>query len=241
MLKISKESKIFVLTDTHFQDWSSEEEIKSFVSFMEKVRNEGNVLFLLGDIFDFYFEYKSFLPKAFFNIFCELKETVKKGIEIHYWMGNHDFWPGRFFEQIGIVKHFNPEVVEIGEKKILVQHGDETDTHFMIRTCLTNKISRALFSLIHPELGLLIAKMVSKNSKESSNQMKVSHKILDGYAQSKFEEGIDDILMGHFHKSYCYRSGSRSLSIIGDWKHNQSYGVIENGNISVMRFTQSPK
>jgi len=241
MLKIEKSSKIFILADTHFQDWSSRGEIESFVLFLKKVRETGDVLFLLGDIFDFYFEYKSFIPKSFFSIFFELKKTVEKGIDIHYWMGNHDFWAGKFFEEIGIVKHFNPEIIEIGEKKILIQHGDEMDRNFMIKTCLTNRISSALFSLIHPELGLKIAKLVSKRSYAKSNGMKLNHEKLNSFAESSFSEGIDDIVMGHFHKPFCYKKGNKTLSVIGDWKNKRSYGLIVNGNISVMRFTQSPK
>jgi UDP-2,3-diacylglucosamine hydrolase len=205
------------------------------------VRKKGNVLFLLGDIFDFYFEYKSFLPKSFFNIFFELKKTVEKGIEIHYWMGNHDFWVGKFFGEIGIIKHFHPEIVKIGRKKVLVQHGDEMDMNFMIKTCLTNGVSRALFSLLHPELGLKIAKIVSKRSSTKSKGMKLNREHFTVFAENKFAEGIDDIVMGHFHQLIFYKKGKQTLSVIGDWKNNQSYGLIANGKISVMRFTQSPR
>lgn len=241
MLTIPRSNKIFILSDTHFQDWTCNDEIESFILFLETVRKKGNVLFLLGDIFDFYFEYKSFLPKSFFNIFCELKKTAEKGIDIHYWMGNHDFWVGRFFGEIGITKHFNPEIVKIGRKKILVQHGDEMDTNFIIKTCLTNGVSRFLFSLLHPELGLKIAKIVSLRSNAKSKRMKLNREGFKIFAENKFAEGIDDIVMGHFHQPFCYKKGKQTLSVIGDWQNNQSYGLIANGKISVMRFTQSPR
>jgi UDP-2,3-diacylglucosamine hydrolase len=241
MLIIPKNSKIFILSDTHFQDWSNQDEIASFISFLETVREQGKVLFLLGDIFDFYFEYKSFLPKSFFNIFYELKKTSEKGIDIHYWMGNHDFWVGKFFGEVGIIKHFHPETVKIGTKKILIQHGDEMDMNFMIKTCLTNGISKTLFSLLHPELGLKIAKIVSKRSNAKTKGMKFNRENFKVFAENKFAEGIDDIVMGHFHKPFSYKKGKKTLSVIGDWKNNQSYGLIVNGKISVMRFTQSPR
>jgi UDP-2,3-diacylglucosamine hydrolase len=241
MLTIPKNSKIFILSDTHFQDWSNQDEIKSFISFLETVRKKGNVLFLLGDIFDFYFEYKSFLPKSFFNIFCELKKTAEKGIDIHYWMGNHDFWVGNFLGEVGIIKHFHPETIKIGAKKILVQHGDEMDMNFMIKTFLTNGISRTLFSLLHPELGLKIAKIVSKRSNAKTKEMKLNRENLRIFAENKFAGGIDDIVIGHFHHPFYYKKGKQTLSVIGDWKNNQSYGLIANGKISVMRFTQSPR
>ncbi len=241
MLQISDKRTIFVISDTHFQDWSEREEIDSFLSFLKMVRKKGDELFLLGDIFDFYFEYKSFIPKSFFYIFSALQKTIEREIKVHYWIGNHDFWIGDFFERLGVVKHFGPEIIKIGKKKFLVQHGDEMDTNFMVKTFLTNRISKTLFSLIHPELGLQIAKSVSRFSSSNSRELKLTDKQFKDFAKKEFSKGIDAIVMGHFHKPYLYKNGNKILSIFGDWKNCRSYGLIENGNISVMRFTQSPK
>ncbi|MEJ2568878.1 MAG: UDP-2,3-diacylglucosamine diphosphatase, partial [candidate division WOR-3 bacterium] len=197
--------------------------------------------FLLGDIFDFYFEYKSFIPKAFFNIFLELKNTVEKGINIHYWVGNHDFWIGDFIEKLGIVKHKGAEIVKIGKKKFLVQHGDEMDGIFIAKRFLARRFSRILYSLIHPELGLQMAKSLSRFSQSRSGTFNIKEEYLVKLAVSRFSEGIDGVIMGHFHKPYFYREKRGTLALIGDWKHDRSYGSIVNGNISVMRFNQSPR
>jgi UDP-2,3-diacylglucosamine hydrolase len=241
MLEISSDKTVFIISDTHFQGWSEKEEFESFFSFLHKVRKEGDELFLLGDIFDFYFEYRSFIPKKFFDIFFELKKTIKEGINIHYWIGNHDFWIGRFFDDLGIVKHPGPEVVKIGEKRILVQHGDEMDTNFMIKTLLTNKFSRILFSLIHPELGVQIAKAVSMFSRINSRDVKLIESNFVKFAANEFSGEIDAVIMGHFHEPYSYREGNKTLTIFGDWKNWRSYGLISNGKISIVRFNQSPK
>jgi UDP-2,3-diacylglucosamine hydrolase len=241
MLEISADKKIFVISDTHFQDWSDKGEIDSFLFFLEKVIKEGNELFLLGDIFDFYFEYKSFIPKSFFEIFFELKRTAEAGVNIHYWVGNHDFWIGDFIETLGIVKHPGAEVVRIGEKRMLVQHGDEMDGNFMAKKMLANKFSRKLFSFIHPELGLRMAKALSKFSKANSRGQKLSNCSFVKFATEKFKEGFDAVIMGHFHKPYLYREGEKTLAILGDWKHGRCYGVISKGNISFKRVSQSPK
>lgn len=241
MVKISEDKTVFIVSDTHFQDWSDKEEIDTFISFLEKVIKEGNELFLLGDIFDFYFEYKSFIPKSFFKIFFELKRASEEGINIHYWVGNHDFWIGDFIETLGIVKHPGAEVVRIGEKRILVQHGDEMDGNFMAKKFLANKFSRMLFSFIHPELGLQMAKALSKFSKANSRGLELNNGSFEKFAKEKFSEGLDAVIMGHFHKPYLYREEEKTLAIFGDWKENRSYGVISKGNISVKRFNQSPK
>ncbi len=241
MLEIPEDKKVFIVSDTHFQDWSDKKEIETFISFLEKVIKEGNELFLLGDIFDFYFEYKSFIPKSFFRILFELKRAAEEGIKIHYWIGNHDFWIGDFIEELGIVKYQGSETVKIGEMRILVQHGDEMDGNFMAKKILANRFSQVLFSLIHPEMGLQMAKALSKFSKENSRDHELSNGVFVRFASEKFSEGFDAVIMGHFHKPYLYRDGDKTLAIFGDWKKYRSYGLISNGNISVMRFTQSPK
>ncbi len=241
MLEISEGKTVFVISDTHFQDWSDKEEIESFFLFLKKVIKEGDTLFLLGDIFDFYFEYKSFVPKSFFYIFHELKKTSEKGVDIHYWIGNHDFWIGDFIEELGIVTHRGAEIVKIGEKRIWLQHGDEMDGNFIAKKFLANRFSRALYSLIHPELGLQMAKVLSRFSQASSRDQKPNEKLFEKFAETKFSEKIDAVIMGHFHKPYLLRRKKKALAVLGDWKSERSYGLIVNGNISVMRFNQSPK
>jgi UDP-2,3-diacylglucosamine hydrolase len=241
MLEISEDKTIFIVSDTHFQDWTDNEQLESFLSFLEKVIKEGNELFLLGDIFDFYFEYKSFIPKSFFKIFFELKRAAEEGVNIHYWIGNHDFWIGDFIDTLGIVKHRGAEVVRIGEKRMLVQHGDEMDGNFMAKKMLANKFSKALFSLIHPEVGLQMAKALSKFSKANSRELELSNGSFVKFATERFREGFDAVIMGHFHKPYLYREGEKTLAIFGDWENYRSYGVISKGNISIKRFNQSPK
>lgn len=241
MLELSEDKEVFIVSDTHFQDWSDEEEIKTFLLFLEKVIREGDELFLLGDIFDFYFEYKSYIPKSFFKILFELKRVVKEGVNIHYWIGNHDFWLGDFIGELGIVTHLGSEVVKLGKRRVLVQHGDEMDGNFMVKKFLSNRFARMLFSLIHPEVGLQMAKAISHFSQANSRGLEVSEEVFDKFASEKFREGFDAIIMGHFHKPYSYREGEKTLAIFGDWKLWRSYGVISDGNISFKRFNQSPK
>lgn len=241
MLEITEYEKVFVVSDTHFQDWSGKEEIESFISFLEMVGKEGGNLFLLGDIFDFYFEYKSFVPKSFFDVFFALKKTCEKGVDIHYWIGNHDFWLGGFIEKLGVIKHRRAEVVNIEGMRILVQHGDEMDGNFMAKKVLANKISRIIFSLIHPELGFQMAKALSKFSQANSRDMELNDESFIKFAKEKFSEDVDAVIMGHFHKPYLYREGEKFLAVLGDWNNHRSYGVISNGNISLERFSHSPK
>ena len=124
---------------------------------------------------------------------------------------------------------------------MLVQHGDEMDSNFMAKKMLANRFSRTLFSFIHPELGLQMAKALSKFSKANSRELELSNGSFVKFATEKFREGFDAVIMGHFHKPYLYTEGEKTLAIFGDWKKCRSYGVISKGNISVKRFNQSPK
>lgn len=205
------------------------------------VEKKGDGLFLLGDIFDFYFEYKSFIPKNFFDVFYALRRIVEQGIHVHYWTGNHDFWVGEFFKRLGIKTHAEPTTLKMEGKRILVLHGDEVDTNFMLKNILCNKFSKFLFSLLHPEFGLLIARVVSKLSREKSKKFELPKRSLENFAERKFLKGIDTVIMGHFHIPYFYKRGKKNLVICGDWGSWHSYGVIENGNISLKRFSHSPK
>lgn len=241
MLDIPEKNSLFAITDTHFCDNSSNQEIKDFFSFLELVREKGDKLFLLGDIFDFYFEYKSLLPKSFFEIFCELKKTSKEGLEIHYWPGNHDFWVGDFVRNLGIIIHSGPEIINIGNRKILVQHGDEMDSKFMLKVLLKNRALRTIFSWIHPEAGFALAKRISRFSRTNSKRNNLNSGQLKNYAEKKFREGIDAILMGHLHLPYFYEKDDKILAILGDWLHYRSFGIISNGKISLRRFNQSPR
>ena len=110
----SNKNIIFVVADTHFHHKSRIKDLKDFFLFLEKVRQKANKLFLLGDIFDFYFEYKTVIPKTLFDIFYELKRTSSVGVEIHYWAVNHDFHLGEFIRELNIIPHFTPEIISAG-------------------------------------------------------------------------------------------------------------------------------
>ncbi len=242
MSHIFNKDIIFVIADTHFNHKSKNKDLTDFFLFLELVREEAYKLFLLGDIFDFYFEYKTVIPKTLFRVFCELQRTSSVGVEIHYWAGNHDFWLGNFVKDIGIIPHFNPEIISTGETKILVEHGNELYSPDLMKIILKNKLSRALFSYIHPDLGINLARKISKLSRQRSEKSTLNIDRVIKYAQRKFSrDNIDAILMGHFHRPYLYKEGGKYLTILGDWSNYRSFGIIKGGKISLKRFNHSPR
>ncbi len=241
MSHISNKDIIFVIADTHFHYKSRIKDLKDFFLFLEKVRQKANKLFLLGDIFDFYFEYKTVIPKTLFDIFYELKRTSSVGVEIHYWAGNHDFHLGEFIRELNIIPHFTPEIISADGIKILVGHGIELDSPDLVKLILKNKFSIALFSNIHPDLGIALARKVSKLSRLRSEKSTLNLDSLIKCAQEKFRSGVDAILIGHYHKPYLYKDKEKYLTILGDWSNYRSFCIISNGKISLKRFNHPPR
>lgn len=238
--KRNNKNLIFAVSDTHFNNRSPENDIEDFFLFLEKVRREAGKLILLGDIFDFYFEYKTVIPRTYFPVFCELQKTSKSGVEIHYWAGNHDFWLGDFIRDLGVILHFYPEVITVCGRRILIEHGHNIDSPDILRTILQNRLSRALYSIIHPDIGIGLAGIVSRLSRAASENSAPDISQFIRYAQGKFAQDIDSILMGHIHHPHLYREGEKTLAIVGDWFNHRSFGIISNGRISLNRFSQPP-
>jgi UDP-2,3-diacylglucosamine hydrolase len=238
---ISKSDIVFVVADTHFNNKSKTKDIKDFFFFLKKVRKEGSKLFLLGDIFDFYFEYKTVIPKVYFKVFCEFQKTIDRGIEIHYWAGNHDFWLGEFIHNLNIITHFNPEIFSMDEYRILVEHGNELHSSELLDMILRNRLSKFLFSCIHPDLGINIAGKISKLSRMRSEKISFNYNSLFKYAEKKFKSDVDAIIMGHFHRPYVYKKSGKTLIVLGDWSNYRSFGIVSRGKISIKRFNHSPR
>jgi len=241
MPHISKSDTVFVVSDTHFNNKNKTKDIKDFFFFLEKVREEGSKLFLLGDIFDFYFEYKTVIPKTHFRVLCEFQKTIDRGIEIHYWAGNHDLWLGEFIYNLNIITHFNPEIFNIDKYRILVEHGNELESSKLLKIILNNRLSKSLFSCIHPDLGINIARKISKLSRMRSEKISFNFNSLFKYAEGKFSSGVDAIIMGHFHRPYLHEKSGKTLIILGDWSNYRSFGIISKGKISIKRFNHSPR
>lgn len=237
----SYKGKTYLISDTHFNRETRNKEIKDFFYLLKIIEQDADRLFLVGDIFDFYFEYRNVIPRNYFDIFCEFKKLKDKGIEIHYWAGNHDFWLGEFIQEIGIEIHNSPATFPLGNRTVLIEHGNEIDSPEYLRKFFTCKISRLLFSIIHPDIGINLARIISRISRYSSDRDFIDQKPFIRHAKTRFKNGIDFIIMGHLHKPLIYRDGNRAMFILGDWTHYRSFGIISNGKISLKRFTQSPR
>lgn len=230
-------NKILIVTDTHFSPVKKNNEIEIFCDFLRR-NLDYDVLFLLGDIFDYYYEYKYFIPKNYFKVF-ETVSYLSQKIKIHYWPGNHDFWHLDFFKDIGVEIHYKPTVLNINSKKFLIAHGDNLKKDDFFNSFIKNGITQWLYRKFHPDFSYEIGRFISKLSSSKNKKIKLN-KYID-FAQKNFNKGIDVVIIGHVHKQCKYKKNRNIFIIVGAWKERRYYCEISDGNVFLRCDTQSPR
>jgi UDP-2,3-diacylglucosamine hydrolase len=234
--------KIFFFSDVHFglQDKQQEKEKEQRVlQFLSHVEEHGEQLFILGDLFDFWFEYKYVVPRGYHNIIAKLAQLVEKGISVHYVAGNHDFWLKDFFpNDLGIPVHKDPFELVLHDKKFFFHHGDGLalrDTGYrIIKKILRNPICIFLFSLLHPDITAPIARRSSKTSRKYTGHKDYGE--TDGmkiFASQKIMEGYDIIIMGHRHIPTFENIGNGIYINLGDWIDDNTYAEFDGTTIEL--------
>jgi len=201
------EGIVYFLSDAHLGAQSTEKEKlkkQKLFSFWEKVKTDAEALYILGDLFEFWFEYKNTIPKEHFDVLVKLKELTDLKIKVGYVTGNHDFWLGDFLkEKIGIEIFKNPTSAFHHKKKIFLIHGDglaKKDTGYrFLKKILRNRTCINLYRLIPPDLGIPLAKKVASLSRSHTSKKDKALEDYIDFAKSKIEEGFDAVVMGHTH------------------------------------------
>jgi UDP-2,3-diacylglucosamine hydrolase len=237
--------KYYFFSDVHLGLESFEKEKekeKLLVNFLNEIKNDAKEIFIVGDLFDCWIEYKEVVPKGYYRLFSKISELIDEGVKFNYLAGNHDFWKGKFFkEEFGIEICFSHIERTIEGKKIFIHHGDgyvnKDYGYRILRRILRNNLSQFLYSWIHPDLGIKLAKRTSRTSRIHTSQKDYSVK--DGLRDSAFkkiEEGFNYVIMGHRHKPQMTQHGNGFYINLGDWIKNNSYGVYKNGEFELKFF-----
>ena len=236
---------IYFLSDAHLGSNSPErEKLKEerLLLFLEQIKKDSQALYILGDLFEFWFEYKNVIPKDHFTILMKLKEIINLEIPITYLVGNHDFWLGNFLiEQIGIKIEKHPVSVEHQGKKIYLIHGDglaKKDFGYRIlKNILRNRINIWLYRLIPPDYGIPLAKKVASFSRnKTQSRDKEFLKDYREFAKEKIKEGYDAVLIGHTHQP-CFEELDKGIYInIGDWFDHFTYGKLTQGRFYLLEY-----
>ena len=238
---------IYFFGDNHFSPFptlSNDKKLEKMKEFIDLIENDGGSIFIMGDFFDYYFEYKKNNPNYFEEIFSLLEEIKSRGIEIYFIAGNHDYWIGNKFRSITNKTFLKDQVLSIGQKKIYITHGDgilSWDKGYkVLKFVLRTEIFRFLYSLVPKKFALNIAKKISYERKDSHivNQKKLDniHTELINYAKSKWNKGCDIVIMGHYHHSFNFIDNKKQLIILDDCSEEDfNYAKYDGESISIIR------
>ena len=221
---------------------------KLIVKWLDEIKNKAKEIYLMGDIFDFWHEWKNVVPKGYVRFFSKIIELVDSGIKINFITGNHDLWTYGYLEQeLGMTIYYKPIIREIQGKKFFLAHGDglgPKDTLYSpMKKVFTNKFIQWCFAnLIHPNLAFKIAKKASgtKNGYFKNPKFKGEEEWLIIYARQILEkEHFDFLIFGHRHIPIKYNLGNKSFYVgLGDWLKNFSYAVFDGQKINILKFKE---
>lgn len=220
-----------------------------FVAWLDMVAADAEEIFLVGDIFDFWFEYNYVIPKGFARALGKLAELTDKGVKITFITGNHDMWAKDYLErECGIRTFFTPQAVELAGKRLFVAHGDNMNiknqpTLRLINATFRSRIARVLFSwLVHPDLALKFGKWWSGKSRKSHSMETLTAESLNfliDYARDYKSENptTDYIIFGHMHYPYDFRKDELRVLFLGCWEGDATYAALDKeGNIELKTF-----
>jgi UDP-2,3-diacylglucosamine hydrolase len=252
------EKKYYFFSDVHLGlTAKAEEKAKELklVSFLESIREDSEKIFIVGDLFDCWIEYRRAVPKGYYRTLAKLNEIVEQGVEVNFLPGNHDFWLNTYLrDDVGLKLHNDSLETELDGKRFYLTHGDGLSKgdigYKIVKRILRNRFNQFLYSLIHPDIGLWLAQGSSKKSRlhtldndriaESSSVNTKAHGSsgMQEFARTKISEGFDFVIMGHMHKAQFIEITPKPAYYItlGDWISNYTYGVFSEGKFEIRRF-----
>jgi len=233
----------FFISDIHLGLFSPEEERlreRKLVSFLEFAKEESASLYIIGDLFDYWFEYKRVYQKGFFRTLTALQNLTESGVELHYFIGNHDFLHRDFFsKEIGAKLYHDGISITIDEKKFFLAHGDglvKNDIGYLIlKKVLRNPFLQKVYSMVHPDVGIGLASRTSKTSRDYTS--KKDYGEVDGMfeaAKEKLKHGYDYVIFGHSHRRQFEQVGTGYYVNLGTWLDLPCYGEFNDGTFKIV-------
>ena len=241
--------KLFFASDFHLgapNYIDSKDRESRVVRWLDKIKHEAAVVLLLGDTFDFWFDYKYVVPKGYIRFLGKIGELQDKGIQIIFFTGNHDMWMFDYFPQeLGISVYYDPVTFTVGASRLKVGHGDGLGSgeffYKAIRKLFRNKLCQQAFAFLHPYLGISIARIWSKTSRENhddSSEFNLEKERLYQYCLKQEESDHHDYyIFGHRHLPLELQLNPSSLYYnVGDWVSHSKFGVFNGEDFKLEEF-----
>ncbi len=221
---------------------------KKLVAWLDHIKPTAEMIFMMGDIFDFWHEYKKVVPKGFTRLLGKMAEITDAGIPIHFFTGNHDLWEFGYFEkELGAKVYHKEQVMTLGSKKFFLAHGDGLGPYDKgykrLKKVFSNKFAQWCFRWLHPDIGVGLAHYWSHKSRYAEGEDHIEFQGEDKewlikYAKDLLKkEHYDFFIFGHRHVVKQIPIGENSTVIyLGDWLNNFSYGVFDGKNFKMEFF-----
>ncbi len=242
--------RVYFASDFHLgapDSQSSRVREKKIIAWLDQIKEDAHAIFLVGDIFDFWFEYKRSIPKGFSRFQGKIAELTDQGIPVLFFTGNHDIWMFDYFEdELGVSIHRQPELFTFNEKRILVGHGDGLGpgdrTYKLLKKIFTSKVCQWLFARVHPNTGIGLANGWSQKSRISSTVKEEKSQDQEEWLLT-YCKGIeakshhDYYVFGHRHLPLELEVNDISTYInLGEWVNYFTYGVFDGKALKLKTF-----
>ncbi len=237
--------KTYFISDVHLGLGTTEQERNKedvLLTFLHAILPDTDRLFILGDLFDLWFEYETVIPKGFFRTLMALGTFTQRGAKVHYLAGNHDYWMKDFFTtELGIESHREPFEITLYDKRLFLHHGDGLITkdrgYRMLRPILRHPLSILLYRWLHPDIGIRLARGSSRTSRAYTSRKTIADdKDMAAFAAAHIRRGIDIVVMGHQHYPAYHRINGGIYVNIGDWISNRTYAEMTSEGIQLLKW-----
>lgn len=250
-MNLQPHKKIFFLSDFHLGTPSYEKSLereKRIVQFLDSIKAEAQEIFLVGDMFDFWFEYKTVVPKGFVRLLGKLAELSDAGIALHFFVGNHDMWVRNYFqEELNMKIYFEPAYFEMNGLQFLIGHGDgqgpDDHSYKFLKKIFRNPVCQWLFGIIPPGIGLGLANYLSRRSRNAENGKEEvflgeEKEWLIIYSREILQQKqVDYFIFGHRHLAIEFQLNDNSRYInLGDWIKGSTYAVFDGSSTQLKHY-----
>ena len=252
--QLSKGEKLYFASDFHLgapNPISSLERERLIISWLEDVSKDAKAIFLVGDIFDFWFEYKYTIPKGFIRFQGKLAELRDKGIPIYFFTGNHDMWMFDYFpKELGIPVFRKPFSFQVNSSNIYIGHGDGLGPgdrfYKFLKGVFSNRFFQWVFHWAHPNIGMGIAQRWSRNSRITNDAKEDHFKgeeewLLQYCREIEKEAHHDFYIFGHRHLPLELKVGTSATYFnLGEWVHHNTYLEIDENQATLKSYKHNP-
>jgi UDP-2,3-diacylglucosamine hydrolase len=248
--------KIYFASDFHLGIPDSNASLvreKMLVAWLDKAGRDAAEIYLMGDLFDFWFEYKTAIPKGYARLLGKLAEVTDAGIPVHLFRGNHDMWAFNYLtDEINIILHRDAEFRTFSGKHFYLAHGDGLGPgdhgYKFIKKVFANRINQQLFRVIHPDLGIRLAHFWSGKSREINLEKETRERditlklirqriLVHSKAMVREHPELDYLVYGHYHLPHVEAIGQKaSMIVLGDWLRHFTFAVFDGEKMELLRF-----